>query len=143
MFVLGSDTDDIQTIKNTGKYAKRLDIDSIQFMMLTPYPGTPVFDEIKEQGRLLHTKWSSFDAHHGVFKPMQMSARKLQLHTLWETFKFYDIKYVTRNILKKNWFYMFVGFYGFRTSLKSILFSLWYLREKRFGKKFELTTDKT
>lgn len=143
MFVLGADTDTVDDIRKTKKFAVRLKIDSIQFMNLTPLPGTPVFQEMREKGRLLHTSWNKYDAHHAVFEPMQMSARKLHFHTLWETFKFYGISYVARNILKKNWFYMFVGFYGFHTSLKSILFSLWYLREKRFGKKFEFTTDKT
>ena len=50
MFVLGGDTDDIETIRSTQKFAKRLGIDSVQFLMLTPLPGTPVFDELMTTG---------------------------------------------------------------------------------------------
>jgi len=81
MFVLGSDTDDIQTIRDTQKYAKNLGLDSIQFMMLTPLPGTPVFDELQRQGRIIHTDWSKYDAHHAVFEPKLMTAFELHIET--------------------------------------------------------------
>ncbi|MCL0085162.1 radical SAM protein [Thermodesulfovibrionales bacterium] len=41
MFVLGAD--DLDTIKKTADFAIKLDIDTVQFMMLTPLPGTPLF----------------------------------------------------------------------------------------------------
>jgi radical SAM superfamily enzyme YgiQ (UPF0313 family) len=120
MFVVGSDTDDIQTIRNTQKFAKKLGIESIQFMMLTPLPGTPVFEDLKSKGRLIHTDWSKYDAHHAVFEPKLMTAFELHVETLKAMAKFYSWTSIFRNLWKFDFFYGFVGLYGKRSVKKSL-----------------------
>lgn len=144
MFVLGSDTDDIQTIRNTQKYAKELDINSIQFMMLTPLPGTPVFEELKEQGRLIHTDWSKYDAHHAVFEPKLMTAFELHNETLKAMAKFYSWTSILRNLWKFDFFYGFVGLYGKRSVRKSLSNTKNYFRNLReiITSEFDRKTDK-
>jgi radical SAM superfamily enzyme YgiQ (UPF0313 family) len=144
MFVLGSDTDDIQTIKNTGEYAKRLDIDSIQFMMLTPLPGTPVFEELKDQGRLLHTDWSKYDAHHAVFEPKLMTSFELHVETLKAMGNFYSWYSIFRNLIELDFFYSFVGIYGKRSVSKSLSNSKYYLQNLKsiISAKFDTQTDR-
>jgi len=144
MFVLGSDTDDIQTIRNTQKFASKLNIDSIQFMMLTPLPGTPVFDELKEQGRLLHTDWNKYDAHHAVFEPHLMTAFELHIETLKAMAKFYSWYSIFRNLMELDLFYSFIGIYGKRSVRKSISDSKDYLKglKEIISAKFDTQTDK-
>ncbi len=144
MFVLGSDTDDLQTIRNTGKYAKRLDIDSIQFMMLTPLPGTPVFEELKDQGRLLHTDWSKYDAHHAVFEPTLMTSFELHIETLKAMGNFYSWYSIFHNLLELDLFYSFVGIYGKRSVSKSLSDSKDYLKNLKgiISAKFDVQTDR-
>jgi len=144
MFVLGSDTDDIQTIRNTGRYAKRLDIDSIQFMMLTPLPGTPVFEELKDQGRLIHTDWSKYDAHHAVFEPTLMTSFELHVETLKAMGNFYSWYSIFRNLLELDLFYSFVGIYGKRSVSKSLSNSKDYLQNLKsiISAKFDAQTDR-
>jgi radical SAM superfamily enzyme YgiQ (UPF0313 family) len=144
MFVLGSDTDDIQTIRNTHKYAKELDINSIQFMMLTPLPGTPVFEELKEQGRLIHTDWSKYDAHHAVFEPKLMTAFELHNETLKAMAKFYSWTSILRNLWRFDFFYGFVGLYGKRSVKKSLSSTKNYFRNLRemITTEFDRKTDK-
>ena len=120
MFVLGSDTDDIPTIRNTAKFARKLHIDSIQFMMLTPLPGTPVFEEMKNSGRLIHTDWSKYDAHHAVFEPALMTAYELHVETLKAMAKFYSWPAILRNLWQFDLFYAVVGLYG-KKSVRSAL----------------------
>ena len=120
MFVLGSDTDDIQTIRNTAKFAKRLNIESIQFMVLTPLPGTPVFDDLKNSGRLIHRDWSKYDAHHAVFEPSLMTAYELHVETLKAMAKFYSWGTVVRNLGRFDFFYAVVGLYGIRSIKKAL-----------------------
>ncbi|MBI4698172.1 MAG: radical SAM protein [Nitrospirae bacterium] len=112
MFVFGSDTDDIQTIRNTQKFARELALDSIQFMMLTPLPGTPVLNELREQGRIIHSDWSKYDAHHAVFEPKLMTALELHVETLKAMAKFYSWSYIFSNLLSMDIFYSIVGWYG-------------------------------
>jgi radical SAM superfamily enzyme YgiQ (UPF0313 family) len=51
MFVTGSDADGIETIRATSRFVIEEGIDTIQFLVLTPLPGTPVFAEMKETTR--------------------------------------------------------------------------------------------
>jgi len=119
--------DDIQTIRETERFAKRLNIDSVQFLMLTPLPGTPVFEELKNQGRLLHTDWSKYDAHHAVFEPKQMTPFELHVETLKAMGRFYSWGLILRNLWRFDIFYAVVGLYGKRSVNKGLITSKRYL----------------
>ena len=41
----------------------------------TPYPGTPLYRRMREQGRLLHSNWDLYDTRHTVFRPARMTPR--------------------------------------------------------------------
>lgn len=112
MFVIGADTDTVDTIKKTADFARNLGIDTVQFMMLTPLPGTPFYFEMKEAGRLLHTDWSKYDAHHVVFKPHLMKPQTLQIETLKAMGSFYSWKYIFRHLTRLDFFHVAVGMYG-------------------------------
>ncbi|MDH4029154.1 MAG: B12-binding domain-containing radical SAM protein, partial [Nitrospirota bacterium] len=144
MFVLGSDTDDIETIRNTAKFARRLDIDSIQFMVLTPLPGTPVFEDLKNSGRLLHTDWSKYDAHHAVFEPRLMTAFELHIETLKAMAKFYSWTNFFHNIWQFDFFYAIVCLYGKRSVRKALSGAKKYLDnlKKQLSAEFDLKTEK-
>lgn len=144
MFVLGSDTDDIQTIRNTQKYAKELGIESVQFMMLTPLPGTPVFEELQNQGRIIHTDWSRYDAHHAVFEPKLMTAFELHVETLKAMAKFYSWKSIFLNILSRDFFYSLIGLYGKKSVKKSLSNTKKYLKHLKeiITAEFDRKTDK-
>ena len=53
MFVLGSDEDDVKTIKETVRFARSFKIDTVQFLVLTPFPGTETYEELAGQDRIL------------------------------------------------------------------------------------------
>ncbi len=112
MFVLGADTDDVDTIKKTADFAIKHGIDTVQFMMLTPLPGTPFFFEMKDSNRLLHTDWSKYDAHHAVFRPVLMKPQTLHIETLKAMAKFYSWKYILKHLSKLEFFYAAAGLYG-------------------------------
>jgi radical SAM superfamily enzyme YgiQ (UPF0313 family) len=114
MFVLGADTDDIETIKRTADFATRLKIDTVQFLMLTPLPGTPVFFEMMDSGRLLHTDWSKYDTLHAVFKPALMKPETLHFETLRAMKRFYSWKYILNHLIRFDLHYAAIGFYGKR-----------------------------
>ncbi|MBF0459218.1 MAG: radical SAM protein [Nitrospirae bacterium] len=114
MFVLGADTDNVDTIRKTADFAIDLGIDTIQFMILTPLPGTPFFFEMQESGRLLHTDWSKYDAHHVIYKPTLMNPQTLHMETFKAMGRFYSWKYIAKHVAKLDFFHVAVGFYGKR-----------------------------
>jgi radical SAM superfamily enzyme YgiQ (UPF0313 family) len=144
MFVLGGDTDDIETIRSTQKFARRLGIDSVQFLMLTPLPGTPVFDDLMQHGRLIHTDWAKYDAHHAVFEPRLMTAFELHTETFKAMAKFYSWETIVKNLMRGKLFYSFVSLYGKRSLNKIKTPSKKYLRDLKnlVIAKFDEKTDK-
>ena len=144
MFVFGGDTDDIGTIRSTQKFARRLKIDSIQFMMLTPLPGTPVFREFREQGRLIHTDWARYDAHHAVFEPRLMTPFELHTETLKAMAHFYSCGAILKSLLKGDFFYTALGIYGKRSLSRIRTPSRKYLKElkKMVVAKFDEKTSR-
>lgn len=90
MFVFGGDDDDAHTIRQTAEWAKQQGIATVQFLILTPLPGTRTFDELETEGRLLLRDWSLYDTHHVVFRPKRMSPHELQLETFRAQGSFYS-----------------------------------------------------
>ena len=43
------------------------------------YPGTPIYDKLKKEGRLLTEDWSKYNAATVVFKPKRMDVEELRL----------------------------------------------------------------
>lgn len=114
MFIFGADQDDISTIRSTVKFAKKLKIESVQFMMLTPLPGTPVFQNMEEEGRLISRDWSYYDAHHVVFQPKKMNFWELQKETFKAMLRFYSWGQILGRFFKFDLWTMFIRTYGRR-----------------------------
>ncbi len=144
MFVFGGDTDDIETIRSTQKFAKRLGINSVQFLMLTPLPGTPVFEDLLQQGRIIHKDWSKYDAHHAVFEPRLMTPFELHTETLKAMAGFYSWGTILKNLMRGNLFYSFVSLYGKRSLNRIKTPSKEYLKDLKnlVRTKFDEKTDK-
>ena len=78
MFVFGSEEDTVQVLRDTVDFSHEIDIDSLQYLILTPIVGTPIYEELASQNRLLHHDWQYYDGHHAVFVPRYMTPFELQ-----------------------------------------------------------------
>lgn len=74
-FIFGFDSDDEGVFDQTIDFVRRSRMDSASFSTLTPFPGTPVFDRLKAEGRLLTYDWSRYGG--AVFRPKLMSLETL------------------------------------------------------------------
>ncbi len=91
MFVLGGDHDTKETVWETVKFAIKQKIDTIQMMILTPLPGTKVFEEFNAQKRIFSYDWELYDGQHVVFTPQLLSARQLQSTVAEAYTRFYSL----------------------------------------------------
>lgn len=92
MFVLGGDADDKNTIWETLKFAIKQKIDTMQMAVLTPFPGTKVYEDLEAQKRIFTKDWNLYDVQHIVFKPKLLSPNELQLNIVRAYNKFYSIR---------------------------------------------------
>jgi radical SAM superfamily enzyme YgiQ (UPF0313 family)/anti-anti-sigma regulatory factor len=90
MFMLGADDDTPETIRETLRFANRMRIDTVQFLALTPLPGTKTAHELEMAGRIFTHDWRLYDGHHVVYKPMNMTPDQLQRGILWGMLQFYS-----------------------------------------------------
>lgn len=112
MFVFGSDQDTVETIHQTVAFAKKNDLESVQFMILTPLPGTSFFHEMEKQNRFISKDWGLYDAHHVVFEPKMMTYHELQAETIKATAKFYSIGQVIKRAVRLHMFNVSIKLYG-------------------------------
>ena len=103
MFVFGSDDDTVDTIEETVSFALKNRIDTVQFMVLTPLPGTRTFAELESAGRIFTREWNLYDAHHVVFAPRGMSAHSLQVSTQQAFARFYSLSNLFSNLTVSGW----------------------------------------
>src|SRR3990172_8193142 len=75
--VFGFDDDDRSIFDETLEFLMKNRIASVTFNILTPYPGTRIYNKFKEEGRLLTEKWQYYDHNTVVFKPKNMSPQEL------------------------------------------------------------------
>jgi len=78
MFMLGNDSDQKDIFRLTSDFCKNIGLTSVQYLILTPLPGTVFFNQIVEEQRLLHRNWEFFDAMHVVFQPKNFTPSELQ-----------------------------------------------------------------
>jgi radical SAM superfamily enzyme YgiQ (UPF0313 family) len=78
-FVFGFDEDRPGVFEATVEFARKAGIIMASFSVLTPYPGTRLFDRLREEGRLFDERWWLKDRRDGYpfFHPRHMSADQL------------------------------------------------------------------
>jgi len=66
-------------------------IDTIQMMILTPFPGTQVHEKLQKEKRIFSRDWSLYDGQNIVFEPLLLSAQELQMNVVNAYSKFYSL----------------------------------------------------
>jgi len=97
-FVFGSDEDGPDVFENTLQFLLESNMDALQSTRLTPFPGTPLFEQMDKEGRIIDKDWSHFDFFHVVHQPKQMSRETLDSGTAWLQQQFYSYGNINRRI---------------------------------------------
>ena len=66
------------SMRETLDFCRTLPVDSIQFSVATPFPGTPYYENARRSGHLLDARWMDFDgAHSAVIRREGLSADEI------------------------------------------------------------------
>ncbi len=92
-FVFGFDNETTEIFDKTLEFTKKTKINLAAFHILTPYPGTRLYERLKREKRLLYpTNWDLYDTAHVVFKPNKMTVNELYNGFHYTIKKFYSLK---------------------------------------------------
>jgi radical SAM superfamily enzyme YgiQ (UPF0313 family) len=79
LFMFGFDGDDQSVFSETVNFDIKAKYDACAYSVLTPYPGTLTWYEMKKANRIFSFDWSMYDQSHVVYRPEQMSPDELRI----------------------------------------------------------------
>jgi len=82
-FIFGFDNDDPGVFERTVEFIHQNRIELPNYSVLTPYPGTPLWERLNREGRIFDRDWSHYDMSRVVFWPNGMTPEQLQQGYLW------------------------------------------------------------
>ncbi|MCP4598938.1 MAG: radical SAM protein [Proteobacteria bacterium] len=87
-FGMGRDWDGPGLVDSILELCQKAEIRTAEFFVFTPYPGSPHFNRLERQGRILHRRWKEYNGAHVVSRPLSMSPGKLyeMFTTTWREF---------------------------------------------------------
>jgi radical SAM superfamily enzyme YgiQ (UPF0313 family) len=92
-FVFGYDTDDESTFRTTVEFAREQGLMLAAFNHITPFPGTPLYDRLRDEGRLLMDPWwldEEYRYNMVPFRPAMMTPGELADRCLEARRSFYS-----------------------------------------------------
>jgi radical SAM superfamily enzyme YgiQ (UPF0313 family) len=88
--IFGFDNDSKEIFNESVRFLIKNRVSTASFNVLTPYPGTKVYEDLKNENRLITTDWRYYDHNTVVFKPRNMTPYELQIRKINARQKFYN-----------------------------------------------------
>ncbi len=87
-FGIGRDWDDEGIADAILGLCERARIRTAEFFLFTPYPGSPQWERLVRQKRILHQDWRKYNGAHVVWQPLGITPEKLfeAFVTIWREF---------------------------------------------------------
>ena len=121
-FVFGLDGDDVAVFDRTYEFVQEARLESPYFSILTPYPGTRLYQKLAAEGRIFDRDWSNYNTNTVVYRPEGMTAQQL----FDGYFRLQNAVHTVPAIFQRFWgttskanFWLPMN-YGFRRSIKKL-----------------------
>jgi radical SAM superfamily enzyme YgiQ (UPF0313 family) len=95
--ILGMDSDDKTVFQKTFDFLIGNRISVPRIHIITPIPGTPLFNQMEAEGRIISRDYNKYSGGQVVFNPTQMTAEELQ-DGYW---KLYTELFTLKNIQRR------------------------------------------
>jgi len=90
-FILGLDGHTPEIFQEVLDFAQRAPLYDVQITILTPFPGTPLYDRLCREGRILqHERWDLCTLFDVNYQPKNMSVEQLREGLYWLTERLYS-----------------------------------------------------
>lgn len=121
-FVFGLDGDTGETFQQTLDWIVKNRIETVTSHILTPYPGTALYQRMKADGRILTDDLSQYNTAHVVYRPIGMTPEELYDGYIWIYKQVYSLKNIWKRMPKD------------KSQIPSyLLFNLFYRKYGRFS----------
>ncbi|OLS30881.1 MAG: hypothetical protein ThorAB25_06770 [Candidatus Thorarchaeota archaeon AB_25] len=102
-FIIGERSDSRETMRGLRAYVRDLDPDLAIFMILTPYPGTQLYNDAVKNGWIEDTNWSHYDMIHAIMPTEHLTRMEVQqeLYLCYRSY-FGSVKRRVTGVFSKN-----------------------------------------
>ncbi|MBI5327878.1 MAG: B12-binding domain-containing radical SAM protein, partial [Deltaproteobacteria bacterium] len=93
-FIVGHDNDNLDSFQRLADFINKNNMLFALISILTPFPGTGLFNRMEKEDRLLHKDWDKYDSKTVVYKPkniMPLELKKGFIHVYLEVYSFKSI----------------------------------------------------
>jgi radical SAM superfamily enzyme YgiQ (UPF0313 family) len=90
--VLGIDEDSVEDMDRSIQFARDIDAYQLQPAVLTPLPGTPVYEQFMKEDRMLYRDWEEHDFMNVTFRPKNCTPWQLQDEFYHASTAFYNYR---------------------------------------------------
>ncbi|RLF53213.1 MAG: B12-binding domain-containing radical SAM protein [Thermoplasmata archaeon] len=98
LFVFGFDKDTPEIFDKTLNAIYQWRIDKAGFAILTPFPGTTLYEQLEKEGRIITKNWMKYNLKNVVYKPKNMTVEQLFNGTNKLLNEFYSMS----NLIRRN-----------------------------------------
>lgn len=96
--VFGFDHDDESVFERAVEFLTKNQVELAYFNVLTPLPGTALFDRYNSAGRIFDRDWAKYDGKHVVYRPSRMTPEQLQEGFYWANHEFYSLSSIWKRL---------------------------------------------
>ncbi|SHN73765.1 B12-binding domain-containing radical SAM protein [Desulfitobacterium chlororespirans] len=120
--VFGFDSDTLEVFETTLEACNNIGVDGVTASILTPFPGTSIYEQYKKEGRLLDVDWDHYNGKTSVaYVPKGMSCKELLNGYNEFRGKFHSWRSIVKRISKSrvNIFYNLAMNYGYKRAYRN------------------------
>jgi len=104
-FIIGALNENKEMVEDTLRFAKSLNPNTVSFTILTPYPGTELFEQVKD--KIISFDWRKYDGLHSVirlkyFKPLRLQFTLLRFYVSFYLRSFASVKDFLKFFLRRK-----------------------------------------
>ena len=96
-FIIGHLNETVEDIKMYPEYAKKAGIKTAVFMVMTPYPGTRIYEEFKKENAINSYNWNMYNNFGTVVEPNKIDLKTLKKMWVYCNAKFYGLDASSRH----------------------------------------------
>lgn len=97
-FIVGLPGETVETIKDTIKFAKELDIDFAKFLILKPYPGSEIFNELFAKNLIDNFNYENYGIYTAPVHHLEEMSSKDILY--WQKRAFFEFYFRPKKIIQ-------------------------------------------
>lgn len=81
--LFGFDTHTVDIFEETLNFFQEIEVDVCESVLVIPFPGTALFQQLEKEGRILTRDWSKYDGAHVVYQPKILTPQELEAGWYW------------------------------------------------------------